>query len=500
MEVPLLQLVGISKSFGGQRALNDVSFDVRKGEVHALVGENGAGKSTLMKAMAGAQPADSGDILIDGNVVHVSTPQTAIDLGINLIYQEFQLAPHLTIADNIFLGQELRGRLPGTIDSKGQLDQSNKILADLGAGFSADRLVSGLSVAQQQIVEIAKALRRKSRIIAMDEPSATLTGHDLEKLWERIKLLTASGVSIVYISHRLEEIFAIADRVTVLRDGQVVGTRDIKDVDTNQLVAMMVGRSLENVFPQSDHQVELKTEPLLELRDLTVGTKLKNISLTVRPGEIVALAGLVGAGRTEIARAIFGADAVTSGQIIWKGKLAKFRNPGDAIRAGIGFVTEDRKREGLMLLRPIKENVSEPSIELGLLARLGVILSAKERQDCIDETKKLSVKAKSIDQNVGELSGGNQQKTLIARWLMTGCKLLILDEPTRGVDIGAKREIYEQMRAITDHGAAILMISSELPEVLGMADRIYVVRDGRISGEVSATGATQESVMSLAVA
>ena len=337
MEVPLLQLINISKSFGGQRALHNVSFDVRKGEVHALVGENGAGKSTLMKAMAGAQPPDSGEMKIDGKSVHVSTPQAAIDLGINLIYQEFQLAPHLSIADNIFLGQEIRGRLPGTIDTKAQLEQSNKILNDLGAGFTAERLVGGLSVAQQQIVEIAKALRRKSRIIAMDEPSATLTGHDLEKLWERIKLLTASGVSIVYISHRLEEIFAIADRVTVLRDGQVVGTRDIKEVNTNQLVAMMVGRSLENVFPPVDHALNSETQPLLELRDLTVGAKLKNISLSVRPGEIVALAGLVGAGRTEIARAIFGIDPISFGEIVWKGKATKFRNPGDAIRAGIGI-------------------------------------------------------------------------------------------------------------------------------------------------------------------
>jgi ribose transport system ATP-binding protein len=491
---PVLRLRNITKSFPGVKALKGVSFDVLPGEVHALVGENGAGKSTLMKVMAGAYIADSGEIEINGDLVEIRTTQRAIELGVNIIYQELNLVPHLTVAENIFLGREPKGLIPGSIDFALMEKQAQEIMVQLGASINVRAPIRNLSVAQQQMVEIAKATSRKSRLIAMDEPSATLTEHELENLWKLIGKLKSAGVAIVYISHRLEEIFMIADRVTVLRDGETIKTCNVKDVNTHDLVRMMVGRKVEDTFPKV---VAKMGEPVLEVRGLTRTGVLRDINLTVHAGEVVALAGLVGSGRTEVARCIFGADKFDSGEMRLFGKPYRPRTPKDAIKSGIGFVTEDRKLQGLVLPMSVRENTTLSALEK--VSRFGVISYAKERDVSEHYVKSLGTKTPTIEQRVRNLSGGNQQKVVLSKWLMTDSKLLILDEPTRGIDVGAKAEIYLLMNELAARGIAILMISSELPEVIGMADRVIVMKEGIIVGEIPRTEASQESVGHLAV-
>ncbi|MBV9848256.1 MAG: sugar ABC transporter ATP-binding protein [Armatimonadetes bacterium] len=486
---PVLQMRGISKTFPGVRALDHVSLEVRPGEVHALMGENGAGKSTLMKVLAGAYQPDGGEIILNGQPARLETPQKAMALGVGIIYQEFNLVPQLSVAENIFLGREPRGALPGFVNAAKMQADARQIMESLGARVDVRKPVGTLPVAQQQMVEIAKATSRQSRIIAMDEPSATLTEHELENLWRLIRQLKAEGVSIIYISHRMEEVFAIADRVTVLRDGRTVGTRDIGDVTQAQLIQMMVGRPLEDTFPK---EAAPRGAPLLEVRGLTRRGVLEDISFTVHAGEIVALAGLVGAGRTEIARCIFGADRFDAGEIRLNGKPLTLHSPRDAIRAGIGMVTEDRKGQGLVLDLSVRENTSLAA--LPALASAGFIQRGRERAVAQDYVKNLGTRTPSIEQRVKNLSGGNQQKVVLSKWLLTHSKLLIMDEPTRGIDVGAKAEIYRLMNRLTAEGIGILMISSELPEVLGMADRIIVVREGRIVGEMSRAEATQEKI------
>ncbi len=459
-----------------------------------LMGENGAGKSTLMKILAGAQTADSGEIRLDGKPITVDTPQKAMDLGINIIYQELMLAPHLSVAENIFLGREPR-LLPGLVDGAAMRRQAQALMENLGETLDVRRLVGTLSIAQRQMVEIAKATSRRSRVIAMDEPSATLTAHELENLWRLIRQLKSQGIGIVYISHRMEEVFQIADSVTILRDGRSVGTSRIGDIEREDVLKLMVGRDLDETYPKVPAN---KGRPVLEVRGLSRRGVLDNINLTIHAGEIVALAGLVGSGRTEIARCIFGADAQTSGEMKLDGKPFHPRTSRDAIRAGIGFVTEDRKDQGVILKMTIRENVSLAS--LGKVSQAGFIQGAAERRAAQESVKRLRVRTPSIEQRVGNLSGGNQQKVVIAKWLQTPLKLLILDEPTRGIDVGAKLEIYQIMNELTAQGVAILMISSELPEVLGMADRIVVMRDGRVAGEMDRAEATQEKIGRLALA
>jgi ribose transport system ATP-binding protein len=479
---------GISKSFPGVRALSDVSLDVRPGEVLALMGENGAGKSTLMKIMAGAQPPDGGEILLDGKPVVLSTPLVAMELGIGIIYQEFNLVPQMSVTDNIFLGREMNAG--GWAKDAEMNAEAQRLMDGLGARVDVRRPVEKMTVANQQMVEIAKATSRKCRVIAMDEPSATLTDHELENLWRLIRQLKAEGVGIVYISHRMEEVFAIADRVTVLRDGRSIGTRPISEVTQGELIQMMVGRPLEETFPKV---VAEKGEPVLEVRGLTRNGVLHDVSFTVHAGEIVALAGLVGAGRTEIARCIFGADLFDSGEIRLNGEKLTLRSPQDAIHAGIGMVTEDRKAQGLVLELSVRENTSLAALQ-SLSRGWGVIDRIRERQVAQDYVKSLGTRTPSIEQRVRNLSGGNQQKVVLSKWLLTDSKLLIVDEPTRGIDVGAKAEIYQLMNALTARGIAILMISSELPEVLGMADRVLVVREGRIVGAMDRGEATQERI------
>ncbi|MDQ2731838.1 MAG: sugar ABC transporter ATP-binding protein, partial [Armatimonadota bacterium] len=450
--VPTLQMKDICKSFPGVRALDNVSLEVLPGEVHALMGENGAGKSTLMKVLAGAYHADSGQILLNGEPISIDSPLKAMELGINIIYQEFNLVPHLSVAENIYLGREPRAAIPGFVDGRKMRADAQAVMDDLGAHIDVRSPVHRLSVAQHQMVEIAKATSRQSRVIAMDEPSATLTDHELENLWRLIRKLRGEGVSIVYISHRMEEVFSISDRVTVLRDGHTVGTKKIEDVDQDELIRMMVGRKLEENFPKIEKKIG---EPVLEVRNLNRKGVLEDINLTVHAGEIVALAGLVGSGRTEIARCIFGADPIDSGEIILNGKHLKIRSPRDAIHAGIGLVTEDRKQQGLVLRMNVRENTTLAALQT--LTTMGFINGGKERLVAQEYSKNLGVRTPSVESQVGNLSGGNQQKVVLGKWLFTHSKLLIMDEPTRGIDVGAKVEIYHLMNKLAEQGVGVLM-------------------------------------------
>ncbi len=492
--VPTLEMRGIRKSFPGVRVLDDVSLSVLPGQVLALMGENGAGKSTLMKILAGALEADAGTILLDGQEVKIDTPQQAMALGIGIIYQELNLAPHLSIAENIYLGREPR-LAPGWIDGRKMRRDAAAIMGDLGMPLDVRTLVGTLSVAQRQMVEIAKATSRKARVLAMDEPSATLTAHELENLWRLIRRLQAQGIAIVYISHRMDEVFQIADAVTILRDGKIVGHAPVGEIGRDDVIRLMVGRDLDETYPK---EIINAGRPVLEVKNLSRRGVLDNISFSVHAGEVVALAGLVGSGRTEIARCLFGADPWTSGDVTLDGKPFHPRSPSDAIAAGIGFVTEDRKEQGIVLSLPVRENISLASLEK--VSQLGFVRRGTERAEAQASVKRLRVRTPSVEQRVGNLSGGNQQKVVLGKWLETPLKLLILDEPTRGIDVGAKREIYGIMNDLARDGVAILMISSELPEVLGMADRIIVVRDGRIAGSLPRSEATQEKVGQLALA
>ncbi len=490
MTAPVLEMRNIVKNYPGVQALRGVNFSLLPGEVHALVGENGAGKSTLMKILAGAERGDSGEILIHGEPVSIHSPHDAQKHGISIIYQEFNLIPQLGAAENIFLGRE-PVRL-GFVDFRREKRDAQKILDQLGIKLDLDVPVTYLSIAQQQMVEIAKALSVDARIIAMDEPSATLTTHELENLFRMIRKLREQGISIIYISHRLEEIFEICDRLTVLRDGEWIATRNIHEINREGIIEMMVGRKITDEFPK---QVFEPGEEILRVENLSRGF-VRDISFNVRQGEIVALTGLVGAGRTEVARLIFGADHLRAGRIYLSGNPVNIRSPRQAIDLGVCLLTEDRKSQGLNLGMRIRENVTLPT--LSEFCR-GVFLQ-KRREQMVTSQKMadLHIKAPSSEVAVQNLSGGNQQKVVLAKWLLANSKLFIFDEPTRGIDVGAKREIYLLMNELLRQGAGILMISSELPEVLGMADRILVMSQGRIVGELSRTEATQERIMDYA--
>jgi len=488
----LLSMTDIKKGYPGVQALKGVSLNVRAGEVLALMGENGAGKSTLIKILAGAERADSGTIAIDGTPVSIPSTHSAMDLGIAIIYQEFNLLGHLNVAENILIGHEPAGLLPGSISTAKMRQEAQRILDSIGAHISVDARVSSLSVAQQQMVEIAKAISRKGRIIAMDEPSATLTEPEIERLFALIQNLRASGVGIIYISHRIAEVERIADRVTVLRDGEVVGEGAARDLGAGEIVRMMVGRPLEDNFPKV---VNTPGEIVLDVRGLSRRGVLTDIGFHIRAGEVVALAGLVGSGRTEVARCIFGADRFDCGEIRICDKRFRPRSPRDAIRAGIGLITEDRKQQGLVLAQSVRAN--ETLASLGRFAMAGIVNGARERSAAQEYVDTLGIRTPTIGQRVGALSGGNQQKVVLAKWLITESRLLIMDEPTRGIDVGAKVEIYHLMNKLTASGVAILMISSDLPEVLGMADRIVVMRGGAVAGELNRAEATAEAIGNL---
>ena len=492
---PFLELRGITKRFPGVLALNGVSLEVRAGEVHALLGENGAGKSTLIKIIAGVYHADAGEMHVGGRPVSVRNPHDAQALGISTIFQEFTLAPDMTVAENIFLGREpLRIRALSIVDRRELIHRTREVLTSLDLQIDPEATIKHLGVAQQQMVEIAKALSLEARLIIMDEPTATLTSREIDRLFEAIDRLKRRGVAIVYVSHRLDEVKAIGDRATILRDGTCVGTVPVASTTIDEMIRLMVGRDLKDKFPK------LAIEPgeeVLRVEQLTREGILHGVSFRVRRGEIVGIAGLVGSKRTETARAIFGADPIDSGRIFLHGLPVKVRTPADAIANRIALVPEDRKRHGIFASLSVWENVVISALRH--FSRNGVLDLRRARQCAQAYVSSLRVATPDLDKRVLELSGGNQQKVVIAKWLNTNAELFLFDEPTRGIDVGGKIEVYRLMGELLSRGAAIVMISSELPEILGLSDRILVMRDGRICGEFDRADATEENILNCAL-
>jgi len=491
---PLLAVSGVTKAFAGVQALKGVSFDLLPGEIHALVGENGAGKSTLIKVVTGAHQPDAGSVEIGGRRVDHPSPLLSRSLGIAAIYQQPALFPDLTVAENMAMGFE-SGSAWRLIDWRGRRARAKELLDRIGARIDPDAPVSALTMPEQQMVEIAKSLGGRAKVLIMDEPTASLPEHEVANLFRVVRELKSQGVGIIYISHRLDELYALADRVTVLRDGQTIATRPMKEVDRAELIRLMVGREISAIFPKRD---VAQGDVVLETRNLGCrGSGVRGVSLSIRAGEILGLAGLVGAGRTELARVLFGLTPATDGEILLRGRPVDVRTPADAVELGIAYVPEDRRRHGVILEMPIAENAT-----LAILRRItkhGFIDFRREREIAESYVDKLAVKTPSIDAPAGNLSGGNQQKVALSRWLATDPAVIILDEPTQGIDVGAKSEIHRLMVDLAARGLAILMISSELPEVLGMSDRIAVLRGGAVAGVLPRAEATQEKVMALAL-
>ncbi|HSO30055.1 MAG TPA: sugar ABC transporter ATP-binding protein [Candidatus Sulfomarinibacteraceae bacterium] len=491
----LVEMIDISKTFPGVHALDGCHFELRPGEVHALVGENGAGKSTLMKILAGIYRRDAGTIRIRGQEVEIPSPRAAQDLGISIIHQELNLMGDLTVAQNIFIGREPRGRLPFVLDERTLNARTAELFETLHLKLDPRARVSGLAVAQQQMVEIAKALSFSSEVLIMDEPTAALTATEIDELFRIIRHLRERGVGIVHISHRLEELKQISDRVTVMRDGRYIDTVQTADVSIQSVISMMVGRTIFEATPELPEQPD--PEVILEVRDLHRGRAIRGVSFQLHRGEILGMSGLVGAGRTEVVRAIFGADPHDSGEILVRGKPVTIRTPSDAVAHGIGYLSEDRKRCGLALGMDVEANIVLASMRR-FADRIGRINFARTRAAALERVSGLTIKTPSILQRVQNLSGGNQQKVVIGKWLTADTEILIFDEPTRGIDVGAKSEIYRLLNDLAQQGRAIIMISSELPEILRMSHRILVMCEGRITGELSAAEATQERIMTFA--
>ncbi len=491
---PLLEMRGIDKSFPGVHALRQVDLELHAGEVLALVGENGAGKSTLIKVLGGAYRPEVGSIRIEGRPAAIANPIDAQRAGVAIIYQEFNLVPYLSARENIFLGRE--DHRFGFLRHRRELRRAQDLLRRLSVAVDPEARCGQMSVAEQQTVEIVKALSLDARILVMDEPSATLTQQEVKRLFEIIRDLKRQGIGIIYISHRIDEIFGIADRVMVMRDGAHVATRPVGELTRERLIEMMVGRKIENEFPKAPADIG---EPRLVAKGLRRRPGVRGVSLEVRRGEVLALTGLVGAGRTETARLIFGADRMDAGRLYLDGKEVRIRSPRVAIARGICLLTEDRKAQGLILAHPARENFALPN--LGQLSRAGFVKGALERKSFGRYIESLKISITHQDQPTQNLSGGNQQKVVLAKWLQANCDVIIFDEPTRGIDVGAKYEVYLLINELAAAGKAILMISSELPEVLGMSDRILVMHDGRITGEITdVAAATQEQILELAVA
>ena len=489
----ILEMLNISKSFAGVQALKDVSIRCMPGLVYGLVGENGAGKSTLMKILAGAYRADAGEIIYKGRLREQASTREIIESGISIIYQELALVGQMSVAENIFLGREPRNRL-GILDLNDLHERSGALLKRLGIELDLRLPVSELTIAQQQLVEIAKALSHNADLIVMDEPSAILAGSELDQLFRIIDSLKAQGVTVIYISHRLEEVFRIADQVSVLKDGELVASKPIGELDRATLVEYMVGRPLDEIFPQTAHE---QGDLVLVAEDLATDTILDGVSLELYAGEVLGVAGMVGSGRTELARALFGADPLTAGSVrLVNGKGRGWSSPAQAIEAGLALVPEDRKAQGLFTALSARINMTLPI--LSTLTRLGVLKRAAEDAVVREAQRRLSIVMASPDQETQFLSGGNQQKVVLAKWLSTNPAVIILDEPTRGVDVGAKFEIYKLMRQLNDRGIAIVMISSELPEIIGMSDRILVMNDGKIAGQLSQDEAGEARIIELA--
>lgn len=487
-----IEMRGIDKSFGGNAVLKSAGFLLDDGEIHALMGENGAGKSTLMKILTGVYTKDAGTVIVDGQEVCYNNPQEAEKAGIVFIHQELNVLFDLTVEENMFLGKEIKNAF-GICDKKAMRKKVKEILDLLGVKIDPSQTMDQLSIGQQQMIEIAKALMVEAKVLIMDEPTAALTQSETEVLFKVVRSLKEKGVSIVYISHRMEEIFELCDRITVLRDGEYVGTENIADIDLDHVVQMMIGRTIGERFPKRESHVG---EEVLRVEGLSSSKLFHDIHFDVKAGEVLGVSGLMGAGRTEIMQAIFGNIPLDSGKIFVEGKEVKIKNPRQAIAAGIGFITEDRKVEGLLLEKSIAENIEITN--LGKVAN-GFVLN-KEKQSAIVKRgiEEFKIRCFGPDHECGNLSGGNQQKVVLAKWVYTDPKILILDEPTRGVDIGAKKEIYTIINEMAAKGVAVIMVSSELPEVLGMSDRIAVVHEGKITGILDAAEADQAKVMTLA--
>jgi rhamnose transport system ATP-binding protein len=486
---PIVELISISKRFGAVQALRDVSLALYPGEVHALLGENGAGKSTVVKILGGIHSPDSGVIKIGGEEVELHSPAHAQHLGIAVIHQEPTLFPDLNVAENVFMGRHPRDRF-GRVDWKRMYQEVEQLLAELDVPLSVYTPVQGLSVADQQLVEIAKALSLHARVLVMDEPTAALSAHEVEKLFAITRQLREHGVAILFVSHRLEEIFELADRITVLRDGAHVITAPAAQFTSEDLIRYMVGRELTALFPKSEAEIG---DVLLDVRHLTRNGVFQDVSFQLRRGEILGFAGLVGAGRTEVARVIFGIDRADAGEIRIGNELVQISSPKDAMRHGLAYVPEDRRQQGLVMDFSIAANMTLPILQQ--VSRLGVVNRQRERQIATDYSQQLHVRSAGIDQLVKALSGGNQQKVVLAKWLITNPSLLILDEPTRGIDVGAKSEVHRIISDLAAKGLGIILISSELPEVLAMSDRVLVMHEGHLTGMFDRAEANQEKVM-----
>lgn len=487
----ILEIKNVSKAFPGTQALDGVSLSVRRGEVHAILGENGAGKSTLMLILAGVHRKDSGEIWLEGRPIEIQDPHHAQTLGIAMVHQDLSLAPPLSVAENMFANRQPLNRL-GMIDYGKLYEQTRQALAQFEIDVDPRRAVRDLSVAYQQVVEIATALSRNAKVLILDEPTSALTEHETAILFRIIRQLCQQGVTILYISHKLSEIMDIADRFTVLRDGKVVGTLNTRDATQDDIVRMMVGRDLGQYYPDAGRPTD---ECLFEVRNLT-GRNFRDISFRLYRGEVLGMAGLAGAGRTDLARAIFGAEPLDSGEIFLHGRKVVIHSPADAVRLGIGYVPEDRKEAGLFLSLTVRENTVAASLRQ---FSNSVFMDHRRVQAAVsDIVRNLDIKTPSLEQQVMNLSGGNQQKVMLAKWLVINPKVLIVDEPTRGVDVGVKADVHRLLRDLANQGVGVIMISSELPEVLGMSDRVLVMREGRLVGEVPRAEATEERVMAYA--
>ncbi len=491
----ILQLKNIVKTFPGVTALSNVSLDVKKGVVHAIMGENGAGKSTLMKIVNGMYQPASGEIYVDGEKKVFHSPSESEDCGIAMIYQELQYVPDLTVAENLFVGRHpVRGRGGLFVDWKKMRETARERLEEEGLSYDLDTKVAQLSVSDIQMLEIVKVISLNARVIIMDEPTSSLSSDESERLFRKIDELRNRGVSVIYISHRMEEVFRLSDYITVIRDGEVIDTRPASQFDQASVIRMMVGRDMSQTYPKETIPIG---DVCLSVKDLALNDKIKEISFYSRKGEIVGISGMVGAGRTEVSRAVSGLDPYQSGQICIDGREVKVRSVRDAIRNGIVTVTEDRRRSGFIGLRSILQNIALPNLDSFAAGKI-FVNRKKEREQCTEIAKSLNVKAPTVDTLMYALSGGNQQKVILAKWMLRGPKVFIMDEPTRGIDVGAKYEIYKLITGMIKSGMSVIMISSELPELLGMCDRIYVMRGGRIVGELQKDQISSEAVMALA--
>lgn len=492
MNEVIVSMENITKTFPGVKALDHVSFELRSGEVMALLGENGAGKSTLMKILSGVYTRDSGKLEIFGKAYGDLTPKQAQQAGVAIIHQELNMCKHLSVAENMFLGREIRGKL--ALDNTKMEKEARSILNDLKIDIDPKQMVGDLPVSKQQMVEIAKALSINARILIMDEPTSALTSKEIDELFRIIHKLKEEGYGIVYISHRLEELQHIVDRVTIMRDGQYITSMNFADISMDEMIAYMVGREIKEKFPKVHCK---KGAKIFEVKNLNAGRMVQDINLSVYGGEIVGIAGLMGAGRTETTRAIFGADPKESGEIYVDGKKVEIHCPMDAIRNGVVLAPEDRKKDGLCTKLSIRNNLALPNLDI-ICNGLGIIHSKKEQSLCEKAVSDLRIKIASIDEDSGNLSGGNQQKVVVGKWLARNSRVVIFDEPTRGIDVGAKVEIYNLMNELKQQGVAVMFVSSEMPEIMGVADRILVMCDGRITGEVMANETTQNEILALA--